>query len=180
MSELKGQLTLEYLISFVVFIGLVVYIYLLYSKNIPSFVQEVEKEEVRSKVYQLSELLINDPGEPDDWDVNPPIERIGLSDQNTNKPNLISKSKIDKLNNTFDCSVDAEYDELQDLFALNRQFSINISDIDQTNGQRTELFVCMPRPGRIRRTGIESKVTRITAYNDSGDIKLAEVIVKVW
>ena len=156
------------------------YIYLLYSKNIPSFVQEVEKEEVRSKVYQLSELLINDPGEPDDWDVNPPIERIGLSDQNTNKPNLISKSKIDKLNNTFDCSVDAEYDELQDLFALNRQFSINISDIDQTNGQRTELFVCMPRPGRIRRTGIESKVTRITAYNDSGDIKLAEVIVKVW
>ncbi len=138
--------------------------------------QEVEKEKVRSKVYQLSELLINDPGYPINWNKNT-VERIGLSDQNTNKPNLILKYKIDELAK-FGCSDDVDYEELQNLFALDRQFSIKINEINQINGERTEHFNCLPSV--ISKTGIESKVTRITAYNDSGEIKLAEVIVKMW
>ena len=62
MVELKGQLTIQYLASFIFFIGLIVYIYFAYSANLPAFVEEVRKEDVRSKAFQLSEILINDPG----------------------------------------------------------------------------------------------------------------------
>jgi len=59
---LKGQLTIQYLASFIFFLGLVIYIYFSYSANLPAFVEEVRKEDVRSKAFQLSEILINDPG----------------------------------------------------------------------------------------------------------------------
>lgn len=68
MLELKAQLTIEYLASFITFIGLIIFIYFTYSGNIPEFIEEVKKEDVRSKAYQLSETLVNNPGDPPNWD----------------------------------------------------------------------------------------------------------------
>lgn len=64
---MKGQATIEYLVSFIIFTGLIVYVYLSYSSNIPRFIEEVRKEDIRSKAFQLSEILINDPGNPVNW-----------------------------------------------------------------------------------------------------------------
>jgi len=80
--SLKGQLTLEYLISFFIFLSLVIYVYYALSSNIPNFVGKIEKENIRSENYQLSELLINDDGEPWNWD-EANVERIGLFDNTT-------------------------------------------------------------------------------------------------
>jgi len=65
---MKGQLTTEYLISFVIFVGLIAYTYFSYTSNVPRFIEEVRRENIRSKAFQLSELLVNNPGERPTWD----------------------------------------------------------------------------------------------------------------
>lgn len=179
---MKGQLTIEYLVSFSIFIGLITYIYFLYSANIPGFIEEVKKEDTRAKTYQLSEILVNDPGEPIDWYKwsKNDIQRIGLSDENFNKTNLVSEAKINRFKNEFDCNdlVDYKYVK-ENLFALDKDFSIIIFEIDQSNGMRTKLFSCSPHT--VFKTSILSKLTRITAYYDEdGGMKLAEIIVQMW
>lgn len=175
MVKIKAQLTIQYLASFIFFVGLVVLIYLSYSTNIPRFVEEVNKENTRSKAYQLSEILVNNPGEPKDWNNFPKtqIKRIGLSDHNTNKTNLILKSKIDKLHE-FDCYTN--FKEVQDKLALNRSFSIFIFNITD-NGNRDLLYNCSPLVSP--KTGINATVKRITAMNNNGKIELAEIIVQM-
>lgn len=169
---MKGQLTIQYLASFIFFIGLIVYIYFAYSANIPKFVQEVEKEDVRSKAYQLSEILVNDPGNPIGWDAAP-IRRIGFSDHHSNKTNLILKSKIDEFSN-FDC--ETNFEEVQEKLGLNESFSIFIFNITD-DGDRTTLLDCVPPT--FPTTSINATVKRITAWNDSGTIKLAELVVQM-
>ncbi len=177
MVKIKAQLTIQYLASFIFFVGLVILIYLSYSTNIPRFVDEVNKENTRSKAYQLSEILLNDLGHPINWDdflvTKNQIKRIGLSDYNTNKTNLILWSKIEKLNQ-FDCNT--EFKDVQNRFALNNSFSIFIFNITE-NGNRDLLFSCSSPS--FPKTGINATLRRITALNNSGKIELAEVIVQM-
>jgi len=174
--KIKAQLTIQYLASFIFFVGLVVLIYLSYSANIPRFVEEVNKENTRSKAYQLSEILVNDPGEPINWDTAASpnqIKRIGLSDHTNNKTNLILKSKIDKFHD-FDCYTN--FKEVQDKLSLNRSFSIFIFNITD-NGNRDLLYNCSSLVSP--KTGINATVKRITAMNNYGKIELVEVIVQM-
>ncbi len=173
---MKGQLTVEYLISFLVFIGLIAYIYLSYSANIPSFMQEVKKEDIRSKAIQLSEVLINNLGEPPNWNstsLNSDIKRIGLLDHNSNKQNLISRDKVNKLDSDFNCNIN--YEELQKKLAMNKTFSLIISRIDD-DGDRTPLYTCTPPfvTGMINVT-----IVRVVALNDSGILNTTEVIIQM-
>jgi hypothetical protein len=181
---MKGQLTIEYLASFIIFVILISYIYLSYSANIPLYVEEVRKETARSNAYQLSEILVNDPGEPPNWNQstnNNELKRIGLSDRNSNKANLIYFNKTEKLRDDFDCANEAEYKQLQQKLALNKQFSIAISRI-LNNGNREILYVCNPPTPII--TAINITVVRIVAINDTrtdpkGELKPGEVIVQM-
>lgn len=175
MFRLKGQLTIEYLISFVLFIGLISYVYIMYSSNIPNFIEEVEKEDARAKAYQLSEILINDPGEPINWDTGN-VKRIGLSDENFNKTNLVSTLKIGRLKDL--CT---NYEEMLRKLGIDEPVSIFIFKIDEQTGERTlflDDFNC--QPPTIKVTQIKSKVSRITAYTDDGDVKMAEIVVEVF
>lgn len=182
---MKAQLTLEYMVSLTLFIGIVIYIYFSYSATIPNFMEEVFKEDARAKAYQLSEILVNDHGEPIDWDddvkwLKKQINRTGLSDENFNKTNLISNAKVNRLKDPtegFNCTNSGNYTELKNLFALDREFSIIIFEIED-DGNRNLLFSCFP-PFDLK-TPIQAKVTRITAYTDGSDVKKAEVIVQVW
>lgn len=170
---MKGQLTIQYLASFIFFIGLIVYIYFAYSANIPMFIQEVEKEDVRSKAYQLSELLVNDPGHPVDW-TSASVVRIGFSDHHSNKTNLILKSKIDEFNN-FNCNTN--FEEVQEKLALNRSFSIFIFNITDDGSRAPTLLECVPPT--FPATTINATIKRIVAWNDSGTINLGELIVQM-
>jgi hypothetical protein len=67
----------------------------------PTYINEVKRQTLLSEAYQISELLVNDAGDPPEWDVNPnQINRIGLLNQSINKPNVISLSKLTYVNNT--------------------------------------------------------------------------------
>ena len=177
MVEIKAQLTIQYLASFIFFIGIVVLVYLAYSANIPRFVQDVEKENTYSKAYQLSEILVNNPGEPVDWTISPlNVKRIGLSDEYWNKTNLISNRKVEELDNYVNCNDNYIYKRLQENLALNRSFSIFIFNITE-NGDRKPLFDCTP--SIFPKEAINVTVKRITAFNNAGKIGLAEIIIQM-
>ena len=163
MVELKGQLTIQYLASFIFFLGLVIYIYFSYSANLPAFVEEVRKEDVRSKAFQLSEILLNDPV-------------TGLSDENSNKTNLISKDKIDKLGLL--CSV---FEDVQQKLVLDKPFSIHVFKIDQDSGERNLILDPPCISPDFPKTSINATIKRITALKntDTGKLELAEIIVQM-
>ena len=172
---MKAQLTFQYLISLIIFIGLAMFIYFLYSANIPKFIQEVEKEDIRSKAYQLSEVLVNDPGEPINWEQLPDnqIKRMGLSDTSFNKTNLISKAKIDRL----DGECDDEYENVQEWLGFNHSFSLYIFSIDEDTGVRTLLLDCYPTT--VLKGPVNATIRRIVVLNDTGNIALGEMILQV-
>jgi hypothetical protein len=64
---MKGQFSVEYIVSMTIFIGFVTYIIFSIWRFIPNYLSELRNERIRSEAYQISELLINDPGEPMDW-----------------------------------------------------------------------------------------------------------------
>ena len=176
---MKGQLTIQYLASFIFFIGLIVYIYFAYSINLPAFVEEVRKEDIRSKAFQLSEILLNDPGDPSNWGPDmehTDINRIGLSDENSNKTNLISLKKIDELK--FICS-NVGFEFIQKKLAFNKPFSIHVFNISQDSGERNLLIDCVSPD--FPKTSINATVKRITALNntDTGELEIAEIIVQM-
>jgi len=174
---MKGQLTIEYLISFIIFIGLIAYIYLSYSANIPSFIEEVKKEDTRSKAFQLSEVLINDPGEPETWDETT-VERVGLLDQSSNRQNLISQVKINELRDlTGSPCNDIGYDKLKSKLSMDKEFSVIISEIDTSNGNRNPLYNCFPPSPIIG--AINTTLIRVIAVNDSGTLTSAEIVIQM-
>lgn len=171
---MKAQLTMQYLASFIFFIGLIVYIYFAYSANIPKFIEEVEKEDLRSKAYQISEVLLNDPGHPSDWDrlTDNEIQRIGLSHELFNKTNLVNISKVDRLN--FLCS---DFKTVQQKLAVDEPFLLYVFNVSQVDGKREQLLSCAPTefPKKV----VNATVKRIFALNNSGDMELAELIIQM-
>jgi hypothetical protein len=155
----------------------VVLVYLAYSANIPRFVSEVEKENIYSNAYQLSEILVNNPGQPSKWndinDIN--FKRIGLSDENLNKSNLISYVKVKELASKV-CDNNNDFRYVQDKLSMNRSFSILIFNITE-NGNRQQLVTCVPHT--FPRAAVNATIKRITAMNNNGNIELAELIVQM-
>ncbi|MEM5793231.1 MAG: hypothetical protein QXY45_02630 [Candidatus Aenigmatarchaeota archaeon] len=171
---MKAQLTLEFMVSFIIFILFIVFIYSQFSSNIPYFIEEIEKENKRSKAYQISELLLNDPGEPANWD-NPSLtKRIGLSYHKTNQTNLLFSQKIISLNSY--CN--SNYLEFKRRFGVEENFTIKFNQIDN-DGTRNTLLFC--KPPQFETTQVNATFKRITSYYDSSDdrIKLGELIVEV-
>lgn len=175
MLSLKGQLTIEYMLSFLAFIGLMLFIYFQYSSNIPDFMGEADKENSRSVAYQLSEVLLNNPGHPSDWDETS-VERVGLSSELENRENLVSLSKIEDVQSL--CS--SNYENLREKLAFERPFSLYFYEI-QSGGARNGLLSCSP-PGSLREvTEINVIVRRIATFYDYNDdtVKLGELVIEV-
>ncbi len=93
---MKGQLSYEYYVSLLIFLLASFYVMLKINQYLPPFKEFVLKQRIYSEAYQLSEILVNDPGEPPDWNLSN-VKRIGLQHQ-LKKKNLVSSYKINLLN----------------------------------------------------------------------------------
>jgi hypothetical protein len=165
---MKGQFTWDYVVSIITFITLVSYISLQIIGNIPNMLNAIRNEFLRSEAYQLSELLINDPGQPPNWN-STNVERIGLSNESLNITNYISLSKISRLGEI--CS---NYDNLVKLLGIDvNKYNISITIFDKTNNQL--LVNCMPPIVILR--AINVTVKRYAAI-DNGNY--AEIILQAW
>ena len=169
---MKGELSfVEFVASLGVFISFVAYIFFLLLRYYPIYVQEVESERKRLEAYQISELLINDPGEPINWE-NPAIsldsiKRLGLSDSSRNKTNLISSSKVNRFNDI--CN--QNYEEVKKRVDSEFDFSLILLDLTHNN----LLINCLPYKVVVTPSNIT--VRRITAFDTGG---YGELIVQVW
>ncbi len=170
---MKAQLSFEYMIAFGIFIGIVSYIYLSYVRTIPVFVEEVRKEAIRSDTFQISELLVNNPGEPADWSDASTANRIGFLDETENLGNLMSKTKI--LDAIGYCKTD--YNDFRQRIGTDREFTLVVFDVNIQDGSRTLIDSCTPAIGK---TSVNATIRRIATYTETnGEKRIAELIVQV-
>jgi hypothetical protein len=167
---MKAQLSLDYIVSLIVFIGFVTYIFFQLLSYGPPYISEIEKQRLRSEVYQISELLVNDPGEPLNWNsldfTN--VERVGLSDETKNKTNVLSLEKIGKFNQI--CTSENGYDKIKSKIDTEYQFLIQL--INKSNNQY--LINCTP-PQLITKA-LKAEIRRTVVFGSD----FGELIVQMW
>lgn len=162
---MKAQLTIEYYVSIIVFILFVAYLFFQLIVTSPQFLRESESERLRSESYQISELLINDPGEPINWPTQV-VKRVGLS-SNLNKTNLLAKEKI----TAFQSKCISDYENLRKLIGTEYYFSINL-----TNRISGELLInCKPPIAITKWT--KASISRTVALDSN---EFAELTLQLW
>ncbi len=162
---MKGQISfVEFLTAMLIFIGFVAYLSIQVLNFIPSYLAELKAERLRIEAFQISELLLNDPGHPINWNERN-VVRIGLSDERMNKTNLLSSYKIGNLSNM--CS--SSYSLVKQKLGSEVDFSILITDL-KTGQVKVN---CRPVEGR----GVFNVTVRRVAAYENGFL---EVVVQVW
>jgi hypothetical protein len=130
---------------------------------------ETRNERIRSEAYQLSEVLMNDPGDPIDW-YNKPFDsiiRLGLSNESFNKTNYLSLTKIASFNSS--CS--ADYDAVKSRLGSPFDFSIFLFERFPTD---QKLIECKPSVFTVR--AINSTLRRIVYFYYG----YGELIIQMW
>ena len=178
---MKAQISfVEFITALTIFIASVTYISFQISTFIPKYLNEVKAERVRSEAFQLSELLINDPGDPANWyafNFNNVI-RLGLSDERENKTNFLSQNKISKFNEF--CS---NYLEVKKKLGLDYDFYLILKD-GETGEEKINCCAskidCSILDQTLGLTQTRATITRIVAYIENNQVKYGEMILQVW
>jgi len=171
---MKAQISfVEYLVAFSVFVTFVAYIFFRLVNFMPIYREEIKDELIRSETYQISELLINDPGDPVNWNSligvsENQIKRIGLSDSSKSKTNFLSVDKINALRAK--CPVGGYGNELKNWIDTEYQFSLILTD--KTGG--VPPLDC--HPPQVISKRIKASIRRVVAF-DSG---YGELVLQVW
>lgn len=75
---MKGILDIEFAVSLFVFLVVLSFVTISIVGTIPLLREQALTDDIRSKAWQLSELLVFDTGEPSSWTIET-VRRIGLS-----------------------------------------------------------------------------------------------------
>jgi hypothetical protein len=141
----KGQINVEYIISITIFITIALYFAVQVMQRTPAYIRASRNEYLQSEVYQISELIINNAGEPSNWETlwqaSPQsVLRFGLS--SGQKVNLLSTGKIQMLG-TACSSAPNYYDNVRSRLGIDPQdYQISLFIKDAVNG--ATLLDCMP------------------------------------
>ena len=162
---MKAQLSLEFYASIVIFILFATYVFFQLLGIEPQFMSSLNNERLKSEAYQVSEMLVNSPGNPADWP-GKSVTSIGLS-SNLNDSNLLSVQKISAFNSLCGSS----YDNMRSIIDTEYQFSVTLTNI--SGGSSTLINCNSTTPMKT----IRASVTRIVAL-DSGDV--GELKVEMW
>jgi hypothetical protein len=94
----KVQIGFEQVFSLSLFVFSVTYLIYQLISYYPSYIGEMRRESIFSEAYQISEILVNDYGDPPNWYSLPldQIKRIGLLNESIGKSNVLSLIKISK------------------------------------------------------------------------------------
>ena len=176
----KGQISFaEYLVALVVFISFVAYFSFQLLNFLPNYLTQIRSERVRSEGYQMSEILINDPGSPINWDRVPAdqINRAGLNDETKNLTNYISAAKILQLKNL--CN-NGGYSNIKRWLGSDLDFSILITVYNSNTGA-PEIFCppevsCSCKPPSYSIRAVNSTIKRFATVDSN---HFAEIILQV-
>lgn len=166
----KGQLSADFYIALVVFLGFLAYITFQLFQIVPAGSESVKDELIRIEAYQLSELLVNDGGHPLDWETKPfsDIKRIGLSDTLKNVTNFLSNPKITR----FKTICNNNFNDIKTLLDIKNEASFTI--IEHKPGGNDVYNTC--KSAEAKKTSFDISRTVIIA----GTSYPTELIVEVW
>jgi len=167
----KGQLSADFYIALVVFLGFLAYITFQLFQIVPASSANVKEEYIRIEAYQISELLVNDGGHPLDWDTKTleKIKRIGLSDSVKIRTNYLSRQKIDQFKKI--CVTDGNYQAIKD--KLDIQDELSVTFVEHADPDIT--WVCKSSVPTNKK--ISFNVNRIVSIDGAS---FGEIIVEVW
>jgi len=152
---MKAQAGFEFYFAIIAFIAVVVYFFFQLVEYYPSYLYQMKYEILKSEAWQLSEMLINDPGEPINWKTSGTIKRLGLNDETKNQTNLISYEKAAAFNVL--CNLD--YKKTLELLGTNYTLSVYLVD----NAGNVIISCSHPSTGLFT-----INITRIVAIHSRG------------
>ncbi|MCD6371882.1 MAG: hypothetical protein J7L39_04160 [Candidatus Aenigmarchaeota archaeon] len=171
---MRGQIGLEQIVTIIVFISIVGYVFFRVFSYEPLFISNIERENLLSYAYQVSEILLKDPGYPTNWDEEyvlngiESVKRIGLVEESLNKSNLLSFEKMGNLSEI--CT--ANYNYLKKIFGNN---DITIIFLDE----RGNYIFDACKPPRLPPSN-SINITRIFSYKIGNQRMIGKMIIGVW
>lgn len=157
---LKAQINIHFIISLVIFLGVVIYLIHVLLTSYPLYDRDIKSDLLYAKAYQVSELLIKSPGYPKDWN-STNFERVGL----ISEPYLLEQSKISELEKICNTTNLIQNKKFLDSFGL----ADNILSIDINYLNGTRVLECHPGGEILNR---KASIKRISVLGDS--------LVEVW
>jgi len=176
LRKAKGQINIEYIVSMTLFITIAIYFALQVMQRTPAYIRASRTEYLQSEAYQISELIINNAGEPSNWETvwqsSPQsVFRLGLS--SGQKVNLLSTAKIQMIG-TACSSAPNYYGNVQSRLGIDPQdYQISIFIKDAVSG--ATLLDCMPTSITSRQSVVTFKRT---VALDSGNY--GELTIQAW
>jgi hypothetical protein len=165
---MKAQISfVEYLVAFVIFVTFVGYFSIQIMKFVPEYLNQIRDERIRSEAYQISEILIDDPGDPVNWNSFGDVKRFGLSDETKNLTNVLSSNKV----SSFGGGCTPGYDKIKELLSSDFDFSITLI---QKSPSETILINCRPAVVAVR--AINTTIRRTVSFGSG----YGELIVQMW
>ncbi|MBI2971224.1 MAG: hypothetical protein HYY37_02270 [Candidatus Aenigmarchaeota archaeon] len=132
---MKGVVDIEFVISVLVFLVTISFTVITIGRQFPSLEERALTDDIKSKSYQLAELLIFDEGEPKNWETKPlgEVRRIGLS---SGQHYILDIDKITSLQ----AICNGDYAAFKSILGLSEDVSIYITD----SGENSAVLTCPP------------------------------------
>jgi hypothetical protein len=180
---MKGQLSIDYVVALIVFIGFTSYIAFQLLSIMPNYSREVKLNDLRSEAYQISNLLINDYGLIEDGGLFADWERIaddGFVDNTevqklkrvglslSDETNHLSSEKVDALEKI--CQRSDWYTHMK--MWMDTEYRMSISVNDRLNG--VQILECLAQP-----PGSQSvvRVERTVSFDDGA---YGDLVLEMW
>jgi hypothetical protein len=94
-----GQIRIEFIVGILIFAVIIIFIVNQTNITFSTLLTDSRADILKAKASNAITILVEDKGEPPDWETNPPVRRVGLA----YKPYSLSIDKIDKLET--DCNL---------------------------------------------------------------------------
>lgn len=172
MAHKKGQLSVDFYVALVIFLGFLAYITFQLFQTVPESSANVKEETIRIDAYQISELLINNAGYPLNWEIQPlaDVKGIGFSDPAKNMTNYLLRAKLDRFNTI--CQTPTGYQDIKKILEIRNEMTITF--IEHTLPADTT-WVCKSSVPTNKKVAFN--VSRTVSV---GGISFGEIIVEVW
>ncbi|MEM5852763.1 MAG: hypothetical protein QW228_00065 [Candidatus Aenigmatarchaeota archaeon] len=166
---MKAQISfVEFLTAMTIFLGAVTFVAFQVSSFIPNYLNELKAQRLKSEIFQISELLINDPGYPIDWYKTSfdNVKKLGLSDETKNETNLISGIKMKSFFSN--CS------KVGDKIILDHNLEVTFKNITGSLNGSCSILKTQARGAR------NFTISRIVAYTDGIMTRHGELVLSAW
>jgi hypothetical protein len=160
----NGLFNVEYLTVLVLFMVFSTYFVFRMLDQKPAYLAEVQREIFRAESYRLSEMLVDDAGEPANWNGGN-VKRVGLSDETKNVTNLLNETKLSKMKQL--CTGAAGYANVKSLVGAQHDFSLEYIN---SSGA---FDICNP----CVTCDVKASITRFVAFSTDN---YGKMILQMW